>query len=196
MRPAGFVPDRHHCQHDEEAIILRIYDGLGHKKTLCDIGARLKFSNSARLIFDYGYGGNLVEPDPQAAQELRERFADYPVTVHEEPATVNNINSFAAGADFLTIDTDRNDWWLWAVITHKPRVVCIEFNHYKNGYYIAPYDENMKRGCKKLHLNYGGSELAFIVLAHNKGYDLIAKTGCNLIFALRGAANEISALQR
>lgn len=186
MRPKHFTPTRHFCQHDEEAIVLRLFEGLGHRKKLCDIGARLLFSNSARLIFDYGYEATLVEPNPGAAAELRDRFKDYPVTVHEEKAFIHNINSFVGDADFLTIDTDGNDWWLWAAVEAKPRVVCIEFNHCKEGLYICPYDEKIGRG-RRNKVEYGGSKEAFLLLGKLKGYVPIAETGVNLIFALAEA---------
>src|SRR5210317_1601492 len=102
MRPKHFV-DAKYCQYDEEAIILRLFEGLGHRHKLCDIGARLLYSNSARLIKEFGYSGNLVEPDPDSAAELREHFKDCPVTVHEKPATIHNINDFVGDADFLNI---------------------------------------------------------------------------------------------
>ena len=181
-----------YCQHDEEAIVLTVFDAIGHKGTLCDIGARLMYSNSARLIFEHGYSGVLVDIHKEAARELETRFSGYPVEVFCQKATVDNVNEFVRDADFLSIDIDTYDWWLWAFANHSPRLVCVEINPHITGLQIVKYNEHAAKMYGGKMNGYNASKGAFELLGRLKGYSTIALTGTNMIFARNDIAGRAS----
>jgi hypothetical protein len=78
--------------------------------------------------------------------------------------------------DFLSIDIDRNDYWIWkAILAYRPRVVAIEYNaSFKQTVACTvPYSPTAIWDRS----NYFGSSLkALEYLGREKGYDLV---GCN-----------------
>ncbi|MFA6088640.1 MAG: hypothetical protein WC755_02135 [Candidatus Woesearchaeota archaeon] len=74
--------------------------------------------------------------------------------------------------DFLSIDVDGNDYWIWKAIKNRPKVVIIEFNSSlgPDEDKIIPYDANFKYEYN----NYFGASLkALTKLANIKGYSLV-----------------------
>lgn len=182
-----------YCQHEEENILLTVFNIIGHKKTLCDIGARLRLSNSRRLIEDHDYTATLIDVHTGATDELSQfYYKNENVDVVNAKITIDNINEYV-DSDFLSLDIDTNDWWLWAYLTARPRVVCIEFNNHLDGLTICPYDVEMKKGNDGAR-NENASFDAFILLGHLKGYTCIAKTGINAIFILKSVWREHESL--
>ena len=87
--------------------------------------------------------------------------------------------------DFLSIDIDSNDYWVWKAIDaarFNPRVVCIEYNCF-----FAPdvavtvaYDPQLTYRQTRY---YGASAAALCKLAQSKGYSLVCVEGfMNLYF--------------
>ena len=100
---------------------------------------------------------------------------------------INNIlekNNTPTQIDLLSIDIDYNTFWIWKAINKiRPRVVIIEYNsqisHTESK--VVKYDP----GYKYDWTNYfGGSLLAFVKLAKEKGYSLVGcdSSGINAIF--------------
>jgi len=78
--------------------------------------------------------------------------------------------------DFLSIDIDGNDYYIWESLQeYHPKVLIIEFNptipHYVN--FVQSRDMNVCQGC---------SLLALVELGKQKGYELICSTEWNGIF--------------
>jgi len=103
----------------------------------------------------------------------------YPDNVEKLFAKYNVPEEF----DYLVIDIDSNDFWVWKAITkYKPRVVCMETNA---GWgledKVVKYDRDMVWNFSNYH---GASITAFSNLAKEKGYSLIHCTmeGLNLFF--------------
>ena len=82
-----FKYGKKYCQHDEENILLTLFDRIGHKRTLCDIGARLQFSNSRRLIEDFGYKGEMIDANPDACADITNILGKYPIVILNEKIT-------------------------------------------------------------------------------------------------------------
>ena len=182
-----------YCQHEEENILLTIFDIIGHKRTLCDIGARLRLSNSRRLIEEYDYTATLIDAHAEATDELCKFFYKKEnVRIVNTKITIGNVNKYV-DADFLSLDIDTNDWWVWAYLTATPRVVCVEFNNHLEGLTICPYDPEMIKGNDGAG-NENASFEAFVMLGHLKGYACIAKTGINAIFVLKSLWREHESL--
>lgn len=93
--------------------------------------------------------------------------------------------------DLLSLDIDGNDLWVWEALEYTPRVVIIEYNP-KWGPHksrTVPYDPERRWDRTNY---YGASVLALCRLGARKGYDLVASTRNNLIFALAGLQPAIS----
>ena len=182
-----FEYGRNYCQHDEEAILKTLFDKFGHgTKRLVDIGARLAGSNSWRLIEEWGWGGSLIDMNPLAVEELRERVNEIhaPVVVYEDQVTPDNVNDYVRDYhDFMSLDIDGNDFWVWAAVVARPKVCCIEFNAHYYQKWVMAYDVHRTRRIGKP--NEGASLAAMVVLGELKGYKLVATTGINAIFVLK-----------
>ena len=178
-----FPHGKKYCQHDEEGILITLFDMLPEgNKRLCDIGARLAYSNSFRLIEEYDWSGVLLDMNPLAVDELNARLEALrkPNMAVCDKVTPENVNEYAKDCDFLSIDIDSNDFWVWAAVKAVPRVVCIEFNANVDGKWVMPYDVNRTRRIGED--NEGASLDAMIVLGELKGYHLVATSGINAIF--------------
>ncbi|MES2005959.1 MAG: hypothetical protein V4450_15680 [Bacteroidota bacterium] len=112
------------------------------------------------------------------------------LTAIESFITAENIESiFAKGNvpqefDLLSIDIDRNDYYIWKAITHyKPRVVIIEYNSiFRPGdHFVVDYDANAMWDKSS---NFGASLETMTQLGMEKGYRLVASSfaGLNAFF--------------
>ena len=80
--------------------------------------------------------------------------------------------------DFLSIDIDGNDYWIWKAITdYKPRVIVIEYNAHLGPTepLVMPYDPKWvwDRG-----MHFNSSLKAYELLGKEKGYSLVY---CNIV---------------
>jgi hypothetical protein len=100
----------------------------------------------------------------------------------EKLVTAKNINELLRQAevsgeiDFLCIDIDYNDYWVWkAIETISPRVVAIEYNATLRPpiSVVVPY-EPMRQWDGSNY--YGASLEALVRLGKTKGYRIV---GCN-----------------
>ena len=75
--------------------------------------------------------------------------------------------------DFLSIDVDGIDYYLFAELNFRPKLICIEYNHWlgSNQSVVIPYDPNFKW---KRDFYSGASLLAITRLASKKKYHLVA----------------------
>jgi hypothetical protein len=86
--------------------------------------------------------------------------------------------------DLLSVDIDRNDYYVWKAITHyKPRVVIIEYNAiFRPGcHFVVDYDANAIWDGSS---NTSASLEALYQLGLSKGYTLVASSfsGVNAFF--------------
>ena len=105
-----------------------------------------------------------------------------------------NINSLISDRfnkneeiDFLSIDVDGIDYFLFDAIDVKPKLICIEYNFWfgKNIKCSVPYNKNFKWEIGSLYS--GASLLALNTLANSKGYYLVAiDSSCANAFFIRG----------
>ncbi len=115
------------------------------------------------------------------------------VRVIREFLTKENINSaigryLQGEIDFLSIDIDGNDYWLWrAIDVIDPRVVCIEYNASfgADRSITIPYIPDFQRHNYHESGFYGGASLrALEKLGKEKGYELVyvEDSGVNSFF--------------
>jgi len=165
-----------YSQFEEETHIFSILNEIGDGTKVCaDIGARLTYSNVARLIQDRGFQGYLVDADPQACAELMEKLPQANVICTK--ATIENINSLVPeNTHVLSIDVDSHDWWLWANLKWKPALVIIETTPC-HGMRVAEYGAG-----RKDPKGYGCSVDAAKALGGLKGYRYLGRTQANAFF--------------
>ena len=124
---------------------------------------------------------------------LMDAAGDSDRAIIQAVVTAENINTLFAEHgvpsefDFLSIDIDGNDYWVWKALDEKrfrPRIVCIEYNCFfaPDVSVTLPYD--MNRPYRKTRY-YGASAAAMNKLAQSKGYSLVCVQGfMNLFFVL------------
>jgi len=157
-------------QGGQDGVLDAIFKQIGEgNKTFIEFGARdgVEISNTFNLRLNHGWGGLLMDSEPLS--EL----------VMKETITRENINDLFEKysmfeSDYLSIDLDGNDYYVWEAIRMKPRVVTIEYNSKWNNMesFAIEYNPNHKWAGDDY---YGASLLALKKLGIKKGYTLVHK---------------------
>lgn len=175
-------------QGGEDGIIAEIFRRIGVTNRIfveCAPGNGLECNTLYLLAQDWT--GLWVEASPKHVRTIRQTFkkklSQNALRLQSQQVTAENIESvldevsLPADFDLLSIDLDRNDYWVWSRIErYRPRVVVIEYNaifppgcrwvvEYKPE---AVWDETS---------NFGASLTALEQLGAEKGYKLV---GCTL----------------
>jgi hypothetical protein len=129
-----------YSQNDEDGIIAEIFRRIGTTgRTFVEFGVETGVEcNSAKLLVE-GWRGLWIEANPASVAAIRTNFAPFikhsRLSLIEHRVTAENINNLLAASgldgevDFLSIDVDYNDYWIWkAIDAVNPRVVAIEYN--------------------------------------------------------------------
>ena len=176
-------------QYGEDGIIEEIFKRLGNvsDKRCCEFGAwDGKFlSNTCNLITNHNYEAILIEADKKRFDELNINFPDKKIIKINKfvnfsgENSLDNIlenNNFNKDFDFLSIDIDGCDYWIFESLSRfSPKVICIEFNPLIPNKVHFIQEKNMK-------INQGSSAKSIIDLGLKKNYFPIASTDCNLFF--------------
>jgi hypothetical protein len=188
-------------QFEEDGIAVALLASFGDGPRLfVDIGAGdgVVASNCANLAINLGFHGLFIEADASLVARGRAFYTEHPDTsLHPPvfaqatvtPATVNDVvraAGLAGEIDFLSIDIDGNDYWVWDALTVvTPRVVVIE-THPELGRrsLVAPYAEDPMRVPGRPAHFLGASPAAMTALATRRGYRLVAanRFGFNLFY--------------
>jgi hypothetical protein len=85
----------------------------------------------------------------------------------------NNFDINKDEIDFFSIDVDGIDYYLFKELDFKPKLICIEYNHWlgRNESVVIPYEPNFQW---KRDFYSGASLLAITRLASKKKYHLVA----------------------
>src|SRR5947209_11096538 len=129
-----------YSQNDEDGIVQEIFRRIGTaNRTFVEFGVEAGTEcNSVKLLVE-GWRGVWIEAGADHAAAIKEGFApfiaDQRLALVQSLVTAENINDLLrqGGAqgeiDFLAIDIDHNDYWVWkAIDAVTPRVVAIEYN--------------------------------------------------------------------
>jgi hypothetical protein len=176
-----------YSQSDEDGIIQEIFNRVGTRNRIfVEFGVESGIEcNSVKLLVE-GWRGLWLDAGTKHVAQIRTHFRtfidDRRLTANEAFVVAENINSLleqggvTGEIDFLSIDIDNNDYWVWKEITAiKPRVVAIEYNATLRPpmSLVVPYDP--ERGWDGT--NYFGASLeALVRLGRDKGYQIV---GCN-----------------
>jgi hypothetical protein len=177
-----------YSQSDEDGIIQEIFRRIGTtNRVFVEFGVESGIEcNSVKLLID-GWRGLWLDGGQQNIAQIHTRFRTF-IENHNLAAlqafiTAENINSLieqggvSGEIDLLSIDIDRNDYWVWKAINLiQPRVVAIEYNATLHPplSLVVPYEPN---GTWDGSNYFGASLEALVRLGRTKGYQLV---GCNI----------------
>lgn len=176
-------------QSDEDGVILEIFARIGERdRRFVEFGVESGVECNTALLLMAGWSGLWLEGSAAHAAKARERHgpavAEGRLTVRQAMVDAENIDGLIAGwagdggeIDFLSIDIDGNDYWVWRAISAvRPRVVAIEYNavYPPPVEFIVAYDP----AAGWDGTNYHSASLASLEkLGREKGYGLV---GCCL----------------
>ncbi|HEV2956025.1 MAG TPA: hypothetical protein VGX95_07890 [Xanthobacteraceae bacterium] len=177
-----------YSQNDEDGIIAEIFRRIGMmNRTFVEFGVETGVEcNTAKLLVE-GWRGLWIESNAASAATIRDNFApfiaDRKLVLQESLVTAENINGligqggFSGEIDLLSIDIDRNDYWVWkAIDVVTPRVVAIEYNATLRPpmAVVVPYRADAEWDGSNY---YGASLEALVRLGTVKNYRLV---GCSI----------------
>lgn len=188
-----------YSQNDEDGIIHEIFKRIGTEtKEFIEFGVQNGLECNSHYLLHCGWRGLWLEGNRESCDQIGNKFR--PVIKTGRLNVVNafitrdnidkliteNRNTQDSGSvpDFLSIDIDGNDWYVWeAIRSVKPRLVCIEYNG------KFPPDLSWKQAYNAKHIwdktDWQGASLkAFELLGRKKGYVLVGTnlTGANAFF--------------
>lgn len=190
---------RNYSQFEEDGLLLFVLAAIGIKsRNFVDIGSANGInSNCANLALNFGFHGLFIDGNENLIKEgqlFYKTHADtwaYPPKFECAFIKIENINEvierngFKGEIDFLSIDIDGNDYWVWdAISIISPRIVIIETHiEYGDLSVVVPYDANYNFS-ESSNLPHGASLPAMVKLAKSKGYRLVGSNqlGFNPIF--------------
>ena len=177
-------------QRGEDGIIEKVLEVIGDNNKWCvEFGSwdGRYLSNTFNLITNKDYSAVLIEGNTRRFQDLLKTHQGnrkvIPLNAFVGFEKENGLDSLLEATkipvdfDLLSIDIDGNDYHVWEnVRRYQPKVVVIEFNAtIPNAVeFVQPRD---------MQVNQGSSILSIAKLAKLKGYELVAVTRGNAIFA-------------
>jgi hypothetical protein len=169
-----------------------------------EIGCGFNGGKSGFLAGECGWSGLMIDAQSGAIQTIRTRYAGHSVTPLCRKVTAESINStladsgFTGNLDFLSIDIDGNDYWVWkALDVCSPRVVAVEYNYLfgARASVTVPYDADFALGAAATRAYRGASLSALVHLAKRKGYRLVATERVNAFFLRNDLAPEVTGFE-
>lgn len=197
-----------HSQFGEDGLLLHFFSKIGApNKTFIEFGIEDGTEcNAANLALHFGWGGLFLEGSDSLADRARLFYhrehaipADH-VKIRTAFITRENVNDLflqnglRGEIDFLSVDVDGVDYWLYEAITVvQPRLVVLEFSttYGPNRSLTVPYEPAFERYAKHPSGYYqGASLLALTKLAERKGLVLVGcgTAGANAFFVRRDLA--------
>jgi hypothetical protein len=183
MRLLSAQLHREYSQNNEDGMLLAVFEAIGVTDArYVEVGTDDGSECNTRLLRDrHGWKG----------LRLDAKYEDTRTNLHKEFVTASNINAVFCKYgvpdefDLLSIDIDGQDWHLWNGLTHRPRVVIIEFacSFGPAADLVMPFDLFYRWDGG---LN-GATISAMVKLAERKGYVLIGGNVVNCIFVRNDA---------
>ena len=184
-------------QNNEDGIIKFILNKIGSKRiNFFEIGFDF-FQNNSLNFLNKVNKGLFIDVSEEKVIKLKSIIKLlYPlknISVIKEYVDKDNLNLIIRKyfnnneeIDFLSIDIDGNDYYLFENLKFKPKVICIEYN-FRFGPDVKcsiPYDKNFTWETGSPY--FGASLNSLCVLAKSKGYFLIAlESSCVNAFFIR-----------
>ena len=188
-----------YSQNDEDGIIHEIFKRIGTEtKEFVELGVGNGLECNTHYLLHCGWHGLWIEGSKTSCRHIASSFR--PVMKNGRLKVINafitrektdrlisenrNSNTRDTSPDFLSIDIDGNDWYVWeAVKSIRPRLVCIEYNG------KFPPDISWKQAYYQKHIwdgsDWQGASLKEMEhLGRKKGYVLVCTNlnGVNAFF--------------
>ena len=190
-----------YSQNEEDGLILSIFRRAGvANRRFVEIGCGVKGGNSGFLARELGWSGLMIDARRGAVEKIRIKFSGHDVRAEKQRVTRESVNAFlestgfAGEIDFLSIDIDGNDYWVWEAITAcSPRVVGIEYNWLfgPSRAVTVPYDPLFVLDEAPTRSYRGASIAALVHLGRRKGYRLVVGERVNAFFVRHDVAPDI-----
>jgi hypothetical protein len=173
-------------QNGEDGIIEEIFNRIGTTNSyFAEFGSSDGLETNSTYLLFKGWSGLFIDGSKKNINAIKKNFAGV-ISQGRLKAlchfiTAENIGNLFESVDvpkeldFLSIDIDRNDYYVWDALsrTYNPRVVCIEYNSvFRPGCeFVIPYDSTaMWDGT----VNFGASIDSLYKLGVKLRYKLIA----------------------
>ncbi|MGH8246542.1 MAG: hypothetical protein ACREUU_08920 [Gammaproteobacteria bacterium] len=178
-----------YSQSGEDGVIAEIFRRIGvTNRYFAEFGSGDGRENNTLLLLVAGWSGLWLEAHAEFVKTANETFRreveEKRLVARQAFVTAENIEELFRSAnvprsfDLLSIDIDRNDYWVWkAIQSYQPRAVVIEYNAvFPPGIsWVVNYEPNSLWDGSS---HFGASLTALERLARDKGYSLV---GCNLL---------------
>ncbi|MDR1653385.1 MAG: hypothetical protein LBS01_07045 [Prevotellaceae bacterium] len=173
-------------QNGEDGIIEEIFKRIGTtNQFFVEFGTESGVETNSTYLLYKGWKGVFIDGSRKNVEDIHNFFSGVisqsRLQVLCSFITAENIETLLDSADvpkeldFLSIDIDRNDYYVWnAIKAYRPRVVCIEYNAvFRPGCeFVVPYEAtSMWDGSS----HTGASLESLYKLGIQKGYKLV---GC------------------
>jgi hypothetical protein len=204
--PYDLLAERFHyrSQNEEDGLLLALFKRIGTTDRRCvEIGCGINGGNSGFLVKECGWTGLMVDANRASIAAIRVQYAGHAVTTVKHRVTRESVNplltqqGFTGELDFLSIDIDGMDYWVWEAITAcTPRVVAIEYNWLFGAERAVtiPYDAEFEVGSVGTRAYRGASLAALVHLGRRKEYRLVATERVNAFFLRNDVATDIPPL--
>lgn len=175
-------------QSGEDGILAEIFRRIGTTdRRFVEIGVGDGLENNTTYLLSSGWRGVWLEGNPALVHGVREHFHE-PIsagalTIQQTIVTAEGVGQSLEAAlvpaefDLLSVDVDRNTYYVWAALTaYRPRVVVVEYNSTMppSDEWVVAYDP--ARSWNRT--NYFGASLKSLeLLGRRLGYALV---GCGL----------------
>jgi hypothetical protein len=193
-----------YSQSGEDGILEKLFQTLGiFEGQFCEFGASdgMSYCNTRKLR-EEGWSGVLIEGDPAYSERLKNNLRDFKnVQIIESFISCENGNTLddllkdtklKENFDFISIDIDGNDLWIWKSIQkYDPKVVMVEYNsnYPSTSSLCIKYNKDHRH---QLDAYYSATAGAYKKLADEKGYKLVGFTeGLNLVFCKKDISSEL-----
>ena len=145
-----------YSQHDEDGIIEEIFNRIGvTSRFFLEFGAGDGIENCTTYLLLKGWSGGWIDGSADCFQGIQRNLRAYldagKLKALYSFITAENIEDLFRRIevpdefDLLSIDIDRNDFWIWnAIRSYRPRVVAVEYNasFKQTASCTIPYDPN------------------------------------------------------
>ena len=193
-----------YSQNDEDGIISEIFRRIGTtNKEFIEFGVQDGLESNCHLLMHKGWKGLWIEGSKDCCNEISIKFKPAikagVLRICNAFITKDNIDNLikeyafsSAEPDFLSIDVDGNDYYIWESIRSiSPRVVCIEYNG------KFPPDLEWVQAYNAAHVwDYSdwcnASLKSREILGSKKGYQLVCTNirGVNAFFVRKDLIND------
>jgi hypothetical protein len=192
-----------YSQHGEDGIIEEIFKRIGiTNKFFVEFGVEKGLECNTLFLLVQGWSGCWIDGEEEYIKAITENFLflikKKQLFIERAFITAENIellfNSLSVPKEFdlLSIDIDRNDYWILdAIKSYSPRVIIIEYNAMFKPptEFIVKYEpEQIWKGTS----HFGASLKSFEKLGLQKGYKLVGcdYTGVNAFFIREDLVND------